>query len=112
VDSDAAKQTLTARKRDLLERLSRLARHTRHREEPLSQDFEEQAVELENQGLMEALDDEVSVELREIDRALARIDKGDYGICAGCGDEIPEGRLAAVPTARLCIACAEKTEVR
>jgi DnaK suppressor protein len=39
----------------------------------------------------------------EIDRALARIDEGAYGICSVCGEAIPDARLAAVPYATLCV---------
>ena len=42
--------------------------------------------------------------LVEIDAALARIDAGTYGRCEVCGERIPEGRLAARPTARTCVA--------
>ena len=48
--------------------------------------------------------------LYHLDRALERIDKGDYGNCVGCGEEINPERLEAVPHARLCIACKSKEE--
>ena len=44
---------------------------------------------------------------KEIDDALGRIDKGDYGICELCGKDIKEERLEALPYARLCIECEE-----
>ncbi len=43
--------------------------------------------------------------VNEIDRALAKIDLGTYGICEGCGQPIPRARLKALPHARLCVAC-------
>jgi DnaK suppressor protein len=42
----------------------------------------------------------------EILGALARMEDGTYGSCVGCGEPIPEDRLAAVPHARHCAACA------
>ena len=42
--------------------------------------------------------------LVEIDAALQRIEDGDYGRCEVCGQPLPEGRLAARPTARTCVA--------
>ncbi len=39
----------------------------------------------------------------EIDDALARIEEGRYGVCAACGEAIPEERLTAVPYATLCL---------
>lgn len=44
--------------------------------------------------------------LNEIDRALARLDDGSYGICVACARPIAEGRLEARPTATTCVACA------
>jgi DnaK suppressor protein len=41
----------------------------------------------------------------EIDRALAKLDEGSYGICDVCGGEISEERLEALPWATLCMAC-------
>ena len=89
---------------DLLERTSK---HLYRRDEPISADFAEQAVEVENDQVVEALDDSAKTELGEIKAALARIETGDYGICGKCGDEIVVGRLNAVPCARFCASCAE-----
>ena len=41
--------------------------------------------------------------LVQIERALARIDDGTYGICERCGKPIGEERLLARPAATLCI---------
>jgi DnaK suppressor protein len=41
----------------------------------------------------------------EVVEALQRIESGDYGRCENCGQEIPEARLDAVPSARLCVTC-------
>lgn len=41
--------------------------------------------------------------VKHLDRALARIDEGTYGICAATGRTIPRGRLEAVPHATTCI---------
>jgi DnaK suppressor protein len=46
--------------------------------------------------------------LNEIDDALSKLEAGTYGLCESCGAPIPEARLEAMPTARLCIACASK----
>jgi DnaK suppressor protein len=49
-------------------------------------------------------------ELRRIDTALARISEGSYGQCETCGQEIPEARLLAEPTALRCVQCQELFE--
>jgi RNA polymerase-binding protein DksA len=50
--------------------------------------------------------------LAQIERALARIDKGTYGTCEECGTEIPKERLKAIPYTRHCVECARKLEKR
>ena len=91
----------------LTELLERTSKHLYHRDEPLSADFAEQAVEVENDQVVEALDDNATVELQEIKAALTRIEDGSFGVCGKCGDEIITGRLEAVPFARYCTSCAE-----
>ena len=48
--------------------------------------------------------------LKMVEEALRRIDEGEYGYCAHCGDEIQEKRLEAVPWARHCIKCQDLQE--
>ena len=45
-------------------------------------------------------------EIHETRQAIARIETGGYGVCVGCGGEIGQRRLEAMPTATRCIACA------
>ena len=47
-----------------------------------------------------------TAELARVDGALARIDTGTYGTCAGCGEPIEPRRLEASPYAVQCTACA------
>jgi RNA polymerase-binding transcription factor DksA len=42
-------------------------------------------------------------QLRDVDRALAKMDSGSYGTCETCGKDIAEPRLEAMPAARYCI---------
>ena len=88
-------------------RRDKLARHVHHRDEPLPQDFAEQAVELENSETMVALEDELREQEREVERALARLEDGSYGVCTECGDNIAKERLQALPAAALCFDCAD-----
>lgn len=43
--------------------------------------------------------------INKIREALDRIDKGEFGICEMCGEDISEGRLKARPVTTLCIDC-------
>lgn len=48
--------------------------------------------------------------IKKIDQAVERIDSGNFGICRGCGNEIPLPRLKARPVADLCIECKTRQE--
>ena len=45
----------------------------------------------------------------EIERALRRLDEGQYAICVGCQSRIPDARLKAIPWTRTCIECAGRS---
>ncbi|WP_391570395.1 TraR/DksA family transcriptional regulator [Pseudobythopirellula maris] len=47
--------------------------------------------------------------LQQTEGALARIEAGEYGDCAHCGEPISHERLDAVPYVSLCIGCEQKT---
>jgi DnaK suppressor protein len=49
---------------------------------------------------------ELGAMLRDVERALAKVDEGTYGICDRCGRLIPEPRLEARPWSVLCVDCA------
>ena len=42
----------------------------------------------------------------ELEQALSRADRGEYGICRGCGEPIHPDRLAVLPGTKVCIRCA------
>ncbi len=48
--------------------------------------------------------------LLEINEALRRLYRGEYGLCESCGKPIARARLEVMPYARLCIECKEKEE--
>lgn len=48
--------------------------------------------------------------LKAIDFASDRLERGLYGICAQCGEEIPLERLKALPFAAYCVNCEEKRD--
>jgi DnaK suppressor protein len=50
--------------------------------------------------------------LAQIERAMARIDDGTYGVCESCGSPIGKMRLMAFPRATLCLSCKQREERR
>ena len=69
-------------------------------------DTGEQAGERDDEEVLEDLGAAGLQEIRMIEAALDRIKQGTYGICAACGEAIPEERLDAVPQATTCRDCA------
>ena len=49
-------------------------------------------------------------ELQLIDEALERVERGNFGICAECGEDIPLARLNSVPFTPYCVGCEEKRD--
>lgn len=48
--------------------------------------------------------------LKEIEKALEKIEQGTFGICETCGQPIAEERLQAIPYATQCIDCKRREE--
>jgi len=59
-------------------------------------------------GEAEALGATLRDALAEVERALAKLTNGSYGVCEDCGQAIDPLRLEAKPAARYCINCAAK----
>jgi DnaK suppressor protein len=43
----------------------------------------------------------------QLERALAKIDAADFGLCRECDEPIPSARLLILPETDLCVKCAE-----
>lgn len=50
-------------------------------------------------------------ELSQIERALARIKQGTYGLCEVCQSKIPVARLNALPYSTTCVDCQREMEL-
>jgi DnaK suppressor protein len=50
--------------------------------------------------------------ITQVERAIDRLGEGNYGWCERCGNPIPVERLAAFPSATLCVACKQLEERR
>ena len=70
-----------------------------------SGDIYDQASSERDRELGLLLGDREREKLHAIDEALLRINEEEYGICEECEEEIPLGRLKAMPFARHCVRC-------
>jgi RNA polymerase-binding transcription factor DksA len=77
-------------------------------DKPKSKDLGDQAIDLEDDEVLETLGIAASQEVRELRSALDRMAAGTFGICAECESEISVERLELVPFTRLCRECANR----
>lgn len=49
--------------------------------------------------------------LKQIEKSLARLENGQYGLCSDCGMPISEERLSVLPSALHCIECQNHREL-
>lgn len=72
---------------------------------PLAHDenFADSAQVAAERGENLSLAGQLSQQLVEVERALAKLDDGTYGLCEVCGRPIAEARLEAMPATRFCI---------
>lgn len=104
----ATAQRLYALRDELTARLARVHAHGEHRLEAVAQDFAEQAVERQNDDVVDTLGVRLRGELAAIDAALARVAAGTYDSCADCGDTISGERREALPLTAVCASCAAR----
>ncbi|MCB1425544.1 MAG: TraR/DksA C4-type zinc finger protein [Zhengella sp.] len=107
VDTEKARARLDARRAEL-EAQSDLATESRRPVE-----LDQQSVgrlsrmdAMQQQAMAQAAERSRRRELTRIELAERRLREGDYGWCAECGEEIPDGRLAIDPMAEKCVHCA------
>ena len=73
-----------------------------------NQDWEENAIEHEEDEVLEDLGNMDQSETRSINAALKRIKAGTFGQCVTCEDEISAKRLDLVPHTPFCQDCVPK----
>ncbi len=108
LDPEAIRQTLKRERDELLERSTAAADERRPVE------LDQQSVgrlsrmdALQVQAMAKALEVRRQGRLQRIEAAVRRLEDGDYGYCAECGEEIPAKRLAIDPTIARCVNCAD-----
>ena len=84
--------------------------YSRERDSEATQDPADMAANAYTKELLVSMSDNDRQLLNSIDEALERIEEGEYGKCARCGEALPDKRLEAVPWARHCIRCQDLQE--
>ncbi len=65
---------------------------------------------LQGQAMAKESQQRRTIQLQRIEASLQRLEKGIFGLCLRCGEEINVKRLEFDPTASLCIVCASQGE--
>jgi len=106
--TDTIRERLFLRRRELL---ARYQSELQRIEEELSQHQTEQVEEAAEQWDVQLLSKLGDTDVRSIAAvvaALERLDRGTYGTCARCDEEIASARLHALPETALCLDCASE----
>ena len=100
---DTARETLLARRSEILARLAGIDDRL---DEPEDKDREEAATQTEDDQMLMSLGDLERAEVARIDAALDRVRQGSWGVCVKCGDAIEPKRLELLPETPFCASCA------
>ncbi len=102
-DQHATRSSWT-RQRDELQ--GRIAGLQKQEQEETQDDTTDNAHRWENAELRGDEMDEALNELKDVENALQRLDRGTYGVCVRCGKPIGDERLDVLPDTVLCASCA------
>ena len=73
-------------------------------------DISDDAARSYDRKLQGDLEEQEWVKLKQVETALEKIKKEEYGTCSECAIEIPEARLEIMPYAEFCTQCLSKKE--
>lgn len=115
MDDAQVRQRLTERLADVKQQLSWLAEDRKQAVEAGSlarSDVHpaDAATDLESREEGEALVLGARAQLLEVEAALERLERGDYGRCVDCGAPLPAERLEVRPEAARCVADQNRLE--
>lgn len=109
-DIQRLRTLLETERNELLDAISHYEVQARHKKPGLGNHMADDATEAFDQAASLALHRNEQTLLAQVDAALARMDRGEYGVCERCGTEIDIARLRAIPHAELCIRCQQLVE--
>ena len=106
IDTEAVRRRLLGLREELAGRAGKIRGDLHRSAGPINADFAEQVTETANDEVLAGIGVSTEAELRQVNRALARLEDGRYGECTGCGETIDPRRLEALPYADRCVRCA------
>ncbi len=104
------KKQLLEKKQEITKKLSETYNESKELEPGIAQDLVDKAETSYTKEFLLNLSDVDRKVLIQIDDALKRIEKCDFGICQMCGKQIGKKRLDAISWTPYCIICQEKAE--
>ncbi|MHB8053883.1 MAG: TraR/DksA family transcriptional regulator [Candidatus Aminicenantales bacterium] len=107
---EIVKKSLQERRHEIVDKLSDAQDQSKMIETDIAQDLADKAESSYTKEFLLSLSNAEREELLQIDGALKRVAKGEYGVCQVCQKEIGKKRLHALPWTSLCINCQEKSE--
>lgn len=112
MDQDLARSRLSTERAEVVRLLAETQQATAANQETAAEpgDYADPAQPLISEGVEGAVVETLSDRLAAIDRAVARLDDGSYGVSIRSGDPIPDARLDADPAAELTVAEARADE--
>ena len=109
-DLEKFRKILLEQRQEILEHLLKLENTSNSEISEIKGDASDIASIEISQMSLSKLGDRDSKLLAKIDYALAKIDDGSYGVCELTGEQIPQARLMARPTARYTVEAQEELE--
>jgi len=107
---ESYRKLLQQKKQGLTEAYNKNKTYGRLTDDEGTQDLADKASNAYTKEFLYSLSNTDREVLQKVDEALVRINKGKFGICVECQEELDKKRLGAVPWAGYCRSCQEKAE--
>ncbi len=109
---DRMRQVLLVKRKELVSGVRESSLESMQASAEVIQDIADQASTAYTKEFLLSVGDTERRLLQQVDDALDKIRRKNYGLCEKCGELIGEKRLEALPFAKLCIRCQEEEERR
>ncbi|HOE13416.1 MAG TPA: TraR/DksA family transcriptional regulator [Candidatus Saccharicenans sp.] len=109
-EKEEYRKLLLERKNSIIRKLSQFYHESKEIETDTALDVADKAETSYTKEFLLGLTDSEREQLQLIDQALERLEKGEYGLCQVCHQEIGKKRLQIIPWTPYCINCQEKIE--